>query len=91
MSLFHPPAWFPPQLTFLWPIIWVQVLMLRAQIRAAEARKAEKDEASEEDEEDFDEDEEDEDDLEDEQHVPDELLEVTYSTVATSGATVTRR
>jgi len=35
MSLFHPPAWFPPQLAFLWPLIWVQVLMLRAQIRAA--------------------------------------------------------
>lgn len=30
MSLFHPPAWFPPQLAFLWPLIWVQVLMLRA-------------------------------------------------------------
>ena len=38
MSLFHPPNWFPPQLTFLWPIIWVQVLMLRAQIRAAYGR-----------------------------------------------------
>ncbi|MGB2177704.1 MAG: hypothetical protein ACPH9E_07160 [Hyphomonas sp.] len=38
MSLFHPPAWFPPQLTFLWPVIWVQVLMLRAQIRAAYGR-----------------------------------------------------
>ena len=38
MSLFHPPAWFPPQLTFLWPMIWVQVLMLRAQIRAAYGR-----------------------------------------------------
>ena len=38
MSLFHPPAWFPPQLTFLWPMIWVQVLMLRAQIRTAYGR-----------------------------------------------------
>ncbi|WP_375209454.1 hypothetical protein, partial [Hyphomonas jannaschiana] len=38
MSLFHPPAWFPPQLAFLWPIIWVQVLMLRAQIRTAYGR-----------------------------------------------------
>jgi hypothetical protein len=38
MSLFHPPAWFPPQLTFLWPLIWVQVLILRAQIRAAYGR-----------------------------------------------------
>ncbi|WP_321488950.1 hypothetical protein [uncultured Hyphomonas sp.] len=38
MSLFHPPAWLPPQLAFLWPLIWVQVLMLRAQIRAAYGR-----------------------------------------------------
>jgi hypothetical protein len=38
MSLFHPPSHFPPQLAFLWPIIWVQVLMLRAQIRAAYGR-----------------------------------------------------
>ena len=38
MSLFHPPVWFPLQLAFLWPIIWVQVLMLRAQIRAAYGR-----------------------------------------------------
>ena len=38
MSLFHPPTHFPPQLAFLWPIIWVQVLMLRAQIRAAYGR-----------------------------------------------------
>nr|WP_321440990.1 hypothetical protein [uncultured Hyphomonas sp.] len=38
MSLLHPPAWFPPQLACLWPIIWVQVLMLRAQIRAAYGR-----------------------------------------------------
>ena len=38
MSLFHPPVWFPPQLAFLWPLIWVQVLMLRAQIRAAYGR-----------------------------------------------------
>ncbi len=38
MSLFHPPSHFPPQLSFLWPIIWVQVLMLRAQIRAAYGR-----------------------------------------------------
>jgi hypothetical protein len=38
MSLFNPPSHFPPQLAFLWPIIWVQVLMLRAQIRAAHGR-----------------------------------------------------
>ncbi|MEZ5999326.1 hypothetical protein [Hyphomonas sp.] len=38
MSLFRLPEGFPPQLAFLWPIIWVQVLMLRAQIRAAYGR-----------------------------------------------------
>ncbi|WP_321488194.1 hypothetical protein [uncultured Hyphomonas sp.] len=38
MSLFHPPSWFPPQLAFLWPLVWVQVLMLRAEIRAAYGR-----------------------------------------------------
>ena len=38
MSLFHPPPGFPPQLAFLWPLIWVQVLMLRAQIQAAYGR-----------------------------------------------------
>jgi hypothetical protein len=38
MSLFHPPHWFPPQLAFLWPLVWVQVLMLRAEIRAAYGR-----------------------------------------------------
>ena len=36
MSLFRLPPGCPPQLAFLWPLIWVQVLMLRAQIRAAE-------------------------------------------------------
>ncbi|MCA8892197.1 MAG: hypothetical protein KDA56_10350 [Hyphomonas sp.] len=40
MSLFHPPSQFPPQLAFLWTIIWVQVQMLRAQIRAAYGRLA---------------------------------------------------
>lgn len=38
MSLFQPPPGFPPQLAFLWPLIWVQVLMLRAQMRAAYGR-----------------------------------------------------
>jgi len=38
MSLFHPPEGFPPQLACLWPLIWVQVLMLRAQMRAAYGR-----------------------------------------------------
>jgi hypothetical protein len=38
MSLFHLPPGFPPKLAFLWPLIWVQVLMLRAQIRAAYGR-----------------------------------------------------
>ncbi|MEZ6001902.1 hypothetical protein [Hyphomonas sp.] len=38
MSLFRLPEGFPPQLAFLWPVIWVQVLMLRAEIRAAYGR-----------------------------------------------------
>ena len=38
MSLFHPPAWFPPQLAVLWPLTWVQVLMLHAQIRVTYGR-----------------------------------------------------
>ncbi|MEZ6001298.1 hypothetical protein [Hyphomonas sp.] len=38
MSLFRLPDGFPPQLAFLWPVIWVQVLMLRAEIRATYGR-----------------------------------------------------
>ncbi|MEZ6001976.1 hypothetical protein [Hyphomonas sp.] len=38
MSLFRLPEGFPPQLAFLWPVIWVQVLMLRAEIRATYGR-----------------------------------------------------
>ena len=38
MSLFHPPAGFPPHLTYFWPMIWVQVLLLRAAVRAAYGR-----------------------------------------------------
>jgi hypothetical protein len=35
MSLLHPPKGFPPHLTVIWPLIWVQVLLLRAAVRAA--------------------------------------------------------
>ena len=35
MSLFSPPAGFPVHLAFIWPMIWVQVLLLRAAMRAA--------------------------------------------------------
>ncbi|WP_273418196.1 hypothetical protein, partial [Hyphomonas adhaerens] len=38
MSLFHPPAGFPPHLAYFWPMIWVQVLLLRAAVRAAYGR-----------------------------------------------------
>jgi hypothetical protein len=35
MSLLHPPQGFPPHLSVIWPLIWVQVLLLRAAVRAA--------------------------------------------------------
>ncbi len=35
MSLLQPPQGFPPQLTIFWPLIWVQLLLLRAAVRAA--------------------------------------------------------
>ena len=35
MSLLHPPPGFPPHLALVWPLIWVQVLVLRAAMRAA--------------------------------------------------------
>ncbi len=38
MSLLHPPSGFPPHLAFCWPLIWVQVLLLRAAVRAAYGR-----------------------------------------------------
>jgi hypothetical protein len=38
MSLLHPPARVPAHLAFLWPLIWVQVLLLRAAVRAAYGR-----------------------------------------------------
>nr|WP_321360524.1 hypothetical protein [uncultured Hyphomonas sp.] len=38
MSLFHPPAGFPPHLAYFWPLIWCQVLLLRAAVRAAYGR-----------------------------------------------------
>jgi hypothetical protein len=38
MSLLHPPPGFPPHLAVIWPLIWVQVLVLRAAVRAAYGR-----------------------------------------------------
>jgi len=35
MSLLRPPPGFPPHLALVWPLIWVQVLVLRAAMRAA--------------------------------------------------------
>jgi hypothetical protein len=35
MSLLHPPTGFPAHLTFFRPLIWCQVLLLRAAVRAA--------------------------------------------------------
>ena len=35
MSLRHPPPGFPLHLALIWPLIWVQVLVLRAAVRAA--------------------------------------------------------
>ncbi|MEZ6011489.1 MAG: hypothetical protein R3C08_06420 [Hyphomonas sp.] len=34
MSLFHPPPDLPPHLIPIWPLIWVQAMMLRAYVRA---------------------------------------------------------
>lgn len=34
MSLLHPPAGFPPVLVPFWPLLWVQILALRAYVRA---------------------------------------------------------
>ena len=38
MSLFSPPAGFPAHLACFWPLIWVQILLLRAAVRAAYGR-----------------------------------------------------
>ena len=38
MSFFQPPAGFPPHLAIIWPLIWAQVLLLRAAIRRAYGR-----------------------------------------------------
>jgi hypothetical protein len=38
MSLLHPPPGFPPHLAVIWPLIWVQILVLRAAVRAAYGR-----------------------------------------------------
>lgn len=35
MSLLHPPSGFPPHLAVIWPLIWAQLLLLRAAVRAA--------------------------------------------------------
>jgi hypothetical protein len=35
MSLLHPPKGFPAGLAMVWPLIWVQLLLLRAAVRAA--------------------------------------------------------
>jgi len=35
MSLLHPPQGFPPHLAMVWPLIWCQLLLLRAAVRAA--------------------------------------------------------
>ena len=34
MSLLHPPPGFPAHLAVIWPLIWVQILALRAYVRA---------------------------------------------------------
>ena len=34
MSLLHPPSGFPSHLAVIWPLIWVQILALRAYVRA---------------------------------------------------------
>ncbi|HPF22422.1 MAG TPA: hypothetical protein PK417_03035 [Hyphomonas sp.] len=34
MSLLHPPPNLPPHLIPIWPLIWVQAMMLRAYVRA---------------------------------------------------------
>ena len=34
MSPFCPPAGFPPHLCLVWPLIWAQILVLRAFVRA---------------------------------------------------------
>ncbi len=38
MSFFHPPQGFPPHLAVIWPLIWGQLLLLRAAVRAAYGR-----------------------------------------------------
>ncbi len=35
MSLLHPPKGFPAHLAVIWPLIWVQLLLLRAAVRTA--------------------------------------------------------
>mgnify|MGYP000097276985 CR=1 FL=1 len=35
MSLFHPPKGFPPHLVVFWPLVWFQLRLLGAAVRAA--------------------------------------------------------
>ena len=35
MSLFHPPEGFPPHLVIFWPLVWFQLRLLGAAVRAA--------------------------------------------------------
>ncbi|MBR9807839.1 MAG: hypothetical protein GYB49_11520 [Alphaproteobacteria bacterium] len=38
MSFFHPPKGFPSHLAIMWPLIWAQILLLRAAIRMTYGR-----------------------------------------------------
>ncbi|RAN37100.1 hypothetical protein [Hyphomonas pacifica] len=38
MSFFHPPKGFPPHLEIMWPLIWAQLVLLRAAIRMTYGR-----------------------------------------------------
>ncbi|KCZ46033.1 hypothetical protein HY17_09755 [Hyphomonas sp. CY54-11-8] len=40
MSLFHPPEGFPPHLVAFWPLVWVQLRLLGAAVRATYGKDA---------------------------------------------------
>lgn len=40
MSLFHPPEGFPPHLVFFWPLVWFQLRLIGAAVRAAYGKDA---------------------------------------------------
>jgi predicted NAD-dependent protein-ADP-ribosyltransferase YbiA (DUF1768 family) len=40
MSLFHPPEGFPPHLVVFWPLVWFQLRLLGAVVRAAYGKDA---------------------------------------------------